>query len=385
MYVSRAAVETSFKYLTTNVKMNGDYGSASNTSKDSKLIEQEVSGELQDKIDVFDVFFNIIKKILTFSLLLLFIQSFWYLRNYLSKDGYDNIFITRRFRTLDESKQISVLPLKRIEKGTYVDVSSCKLNRGELQHSKLGIAQVMLHFLFATATVTFDYALYYILNLVRKYAELDLQVKGEGKITVIVDGKGPIAEFYRVLLEETNIEGGYSAGLHINKCLPDPKLPTSSTIPVLLVLYIIALLVCLLRGYGMRLRSTIAAYYYPEQEAARLEYLHKTIRHRRAGHLRFLREDVKSSHKEREIKDKLRLSTWFRTKSACFDKCLPDRNIVECSGCEQRSGGFRKVKLTACDGSIDGNACDAVYCQECQTALDNKCPLCSADDVNLRN
>lgn len=380
----RESLKTALNLFKGNIVLKADFRGNTNASKSSKTIEGEVSKDIESKTKVFNVFVVIVNKLLSLSLFLLFIQSFWYLRNYLAKDAYDNVYITKEFKQLDEKALAPILPLKQQERKEYVETSSWKMNDFELKYCRLGVAQVFLHFLICIVLVLFDYSLYYILNLVRKYGSVDVKVQGHGTFKVTVNGAGPIAEFYRILLKGLDIDNGFTASLHVNRCLPDPSEPPSQTIPILLFLYAIALGFCILRAYGMRLRRKIASYYYPEQERARMEYLHKTIRHRRAGFLRFLRQDVKSSHKERVTKNEFRLSTWVASRCPCIEKWLPDTSDLECTGCEQRTGGLNKVRLINCPSVTNGVQCPAVYCDECNRALEGICPLCSDSNVSYR-
>ena len=377
------------KYFTVDVKLTAEIHGESNTTKSVEMIQDEVNEDITSKARTFEVFLSILKKGLSLSIALLFFQSFWYLRNYLAKDDYDNIYITSQFKELDKNLEreggANVLPLKTKEKSIYVDPSSFRLNDTELSYCKIGLAQVLLHFVLCFLLLIFDFALYYILNLVRKYGDVEVQVEGGGHFIVSVEGNGPVALFYGTLIQGINLRSNYSASLEIGSCLPNPNAPSVAIIPVLIILYLIALCFVLLRGYGMRLRRKIAAYYYPKQETARMEYLHKKIRHKRAGLLKMIRQLIKSSHKETAIKDKLRLSTWLAFKLPFIGRFfLSDERLV-CTSCEHTESTFNNIKLSKCKGRPDGIACDAVYCEECWLALNHSCPICtSSEEVALR-
>ena len=373
------------KFFTVDVKLNAELSGESNTTKSLDLIQEEVNDDISRKAHAFEIFIAIVKKGLSLSIALLFFQSFWYLRNYLAKDDYDNIYITSQFKKLDEKSDSSVLPLKKKEQNIYVDPSSFRLNASELAYCKIGLAQIILHFILCFLLLMFDFAFYYILNLVRKYGDVDLHVQGGGRFTISVDGNGPVALFYGTLIQGINLRSNFTANLELGKCLPDPKAPSISIIPVLIILYLIALCFVLLRGYGMRLRRKIAAYYYPEQEVARLEYLHKKIRHKRAGLLKIIRQLIKSSHKETAVKDKLRLSTWLAFKIPIFGRFFLSKERLMCTSCEHTESSFKAIKLRKCTGSQEGIACDAVYCEECWVTLNHACPICTTnDEVVLR-
>ena len=376
------------KYFIVDVELNAQLSGKSNTTKTVERIQQEVNDDISRKAHAFEVFIAILKKFLSLSIALLFLESFWYLRNYLAKDDYDNIYITNQFKVFDRDCELNglshVLPLKKKEKDIYVDPSSFKLNATELGYCRLGLAQILLHFILCVLLLMFDFSFYYILSLFRKYGDVDIHVEGEGHLEVTVNGKGPVALFYGVMMQGINLNRNFTASLETGRCLPNPKVPSVSIIPVLIFLYIITLCFVLLRGYGMRLRRKIAAFFYPEQETARLHYLHKKIRHKRIGLLKLIRQLIISTHKEAIVKDKLRLSTWLAFKIPFLGRFLTSKEHLVCTSCEHSEKGFQ-IKLTKCEGSKNGMACDAVYCQECWAAINHSCPLCTShDEVVLR-
>ena len=194
-----------------------------------------------------------------------------------------------------------------------------------------------------------------------------------------------MVDFYKEMFKGINIDGTFQAHITLDKCLPKPSSPSGGTVAGFLVLYLLALCFVMLRGYAMRMRRKIAAYYYPEQEASRMEYLHKTIRHKRIARQRFLRQEVKSAHKESFMKKKFRLSTWLTSKCPCMEKVIPSREQLECSSCEEKQGAFGSVTLTKCTGVREDVACTAVYCDDCRVILQGVCPLCYREEVEMRD
>ncbi|XP_052806782.1 DC-STAMP domain-containing protein 2-like [Mya arenaria] len=386
---ARKHLDEALNYFHVDLNISSDFNASTNTSGSFKDIQKEIDEDISSKTRGVFSFLKVFKKVLSLSLLLIFAQSVWYLRNYLAKDGYDNIYITSQLKELDEgNKKIgkdSILPLKKKEHEKYVDTTSIKLSSCELSSCKLGLIQVLLHFIICLVIIAFDVAIFYILEMVRKQGDVELEVKGQGHVTVEVQGKGPVADFYRILITGLNVDQNYSANINISECLPNAIVPEFTMIPVYIICYIVTVLSVILQGYGLRLRRKISAYYYPEQERARLDYLHKKIRHKRVGFLRFIRQQVLSTHKESQVKEKLRLSTWLMFKIPFLAKILPQREKLECLSCEQTEGSFSSVKLRKCKGESGGMDCDAVYCEECWKALGDNCPLCCKDEVVLRD
>ncbi|KAL4229574.1 DC-STAMP domain-containing protein 1 [Mactra antiquata] len=384
---ARSALENAVQYFDVDIEVSGYYRGTVNTSKQISGIQKEIEDDIGAKVNIFHTVSSIILKCLPLPLLvLIIIQSFWYLRSYLSKDGYDNVYITTQFKKLDNGLgENRVLPLKSREKDIYIDTRSLKLNKTELSFCWIGLMQVGFHFLMCLFVTLFDYALYYVLRLVADHGDIKLDLDSDTKLSVEVEGTGPAAEFYRIMVQGYNVDTNYSSDVDISPCLPNASEPTHSMIAVFIVLYLLTLALVMLRGYVMRLRVKCAANYCPEQEIARLDYLHKRIRHKRVGFLRFIRQQIKSAHKEEKIKNQLRFSTWLRAHFSLFDKILPESKTLVCTSCEQRETSFTSVER--CKGKLsDGEKCSAAYCKECLDAINGVCPLCTdEEDLQLRD
>lgn len=388
VFLFRSTLDKAERFYKVDVTIETKFMGDTNSTKEMKLIQKDVNDDIETKVITFQTFMTVVNYVLSLSLFLMFLQAYLYFRNYMAKDGYDNVYITKQFIELDKKKEVdeeeTVLPLKKIEQSEYISTRSLKLNKQEFSNCKVGLAQVFLHFTFCIVVIISDYCLYYLLNLVHKFGNIDIKVSGSGRFTISVNG-GYIASFYRRLFEGINVHESFLVELRVGKCLPNPTSPTGEYAIILILLYLFAVCFVILRGYGMRLRRKISAYYYPEQENARMEYLHKTIRHRRMARTRFLRQEVKSTHKESTMKEKFRLSTWLASHFPCMAKCIPSRKKLACSSCEEQEGKFHHVKLTKCPGVMNGVACKAVYCEDCQIILNGVCPLCTQEEFELRD
>jgi len=352
-----------------------------NASKSVTDLQKEVNEDITSKTDSVFAFLRYLKRFLSFSLLIVVVQSIWYLRNYLAKDGYDNIYITSQFKLLDknnlESGLPSVLPLKKKEKEKYVDARSWKLGQSELVHIKLSFFLILMHFVLCFLILFFDVALFYILELIRRHGDVELSAQGTGEAKIAVKGQGPVADFYRLIIRDLSISNNYSATVDIGGCLSNARSPYFDMYAYYILLYFVVLVLALLQGYGLRLRRKISAFYYPEQEAARIDFMHKKIRHKRVGLLKFLRQQ------EARVKDQPWLSTWLMFKFPFLSKLFSTGNRDECLSCEHQESSFSNVKVRRCSGKSDGQQCEAVYCDTCWNDLKDECPLCSTDDVVL--
>ncbi|KAL3831277.1 hypothetical protein ACJMK2_023050 [Sinanodonta woodiana] len=383
IHTTERALNDAINYFTVNLSTTMKFNAEANSSQSVESIEKEVKEELDAKTGSFIHFIRIIEKVLSLSLLLLFLQSFWYVRNYLARDSYDNIYITKRFKDLDEERKSCglscVIPLKKKEKKLYIDTSSWRITLVKIGHGKFGLAQIGMHFLLCLCVLLFDYLLYYILDLIKRHGNVNIQYKGASKFILNVEGTGYVAEFYRELIQGLNIDESYIGELNLTKCLPEPFMPDSLNIPVYIVLYLVAFLLVLMTEWALRARRKISAYYYPKQEEARIQYLHKLIRHKRISFWKFLRQKIKSSYKENCVNEQLQLMTWLSIKMPCLARCLSQKDKI-CLSCETAEGGFHDIGLVKCSG----DQCNAYYCTDCYETMNKTCPLCSVDDVVLR-
>ncbi|KAL3831280.1 hypothetical protein ACJMK2_023053 [Sinanodonta woodiana] len=374
------ALNSLLNVFTVNLSTTMDVTAYANSSQPLESIEKEVKEELDAKTGAFIHFIRIMEKVLSLSLLLLFLRSFWYVRNYLARDSYDNIYITKRFKDLDEERKSCglscVIPLKKKEKKLYIDTSSWRITLVKIGRGKFGLAQIGIHFLLCLVVLLFDYLLYYVLDLIKRHGDVNIQYKGNSKFILNVDGTGFVANFYRELIQGLNINESYIGELNFTNCLPEPSMPDSLNIPVYIVLYFLSVMFVVMKEWALRARRKITAYYYPKQEEARIQYLHKIIRHKRISFWKFLRQKIKSSYKEKCVNEQLQLMPWLSIKMPCLARCLSQKDKI-CLSCETAEGGFQDIGLVKCSG----DQCDAFYCTDCYETMNKTCPLCSVDDV----
>ena len=79
----------------------------------------KVNEEFAERTIYFHTVIGILKKIVPIAVLLLVYVAYVHVKNYVSKDTYDNVYITNQFKTLDQKRcevaGESLLPLKKYE------------------------------------------------------------------------------------------------------------------------------------------------------------------------------------------------------------------------------------------------------------------------------
>ncbi|VDI57841.1 Hypothetical predicted protein, partial [Mytilus galloprovincialis] len=149
-----------------------------------------------------------------------------------------------------EKGQQGVLPLQKKEKKLYTDSTSFMMSPKERSQSLMGISQLLLHVLLSALIVFLNYVLFYVLFLVNRYGQVNVEVTGKSKINLKVRG-GQMAAFINSFINNINIENTYEASYNTTVCLPSPTPPGATDIPVLCSAYAAALLL-VYASYGAR-------------------------------------------------------------------------------------------------------------------------------------
>ncbi|XP_050414160.2 E3 ubiquitin-protein ligase DCST1 [Patella vulgata] len=349
---------------------SGQIDSGANASQSAAQIISNIRSELKSKIDKATYYINILNRVVSLSVILLIINAFLYERQYLSKISFDNFYITSYFKIIDRQRKdngkISILPLKKKERKIYTESRSFKMSSIELTRCKTGLAQVLLHAVMCVMLVLFDYLLYYILDLLNRHGDVQFVFTGQSKLNIQITGKGPIALLFKTLTGDIRVSQTYNSVVDINTCLPKPKDPNFSFLYVFGGLYMAALLLVFLQGYGKRLMYFIAAFFYPEKEQQRVNYLYRRILVKRKVFLKEAKQMILSNAVGSNFDDGHNLCGGLASR---FPFCRKSNKT--CTNCEVSS-----EDISACRNE----KCGAFYCEECFVEFGRSCPLCTNDE-----
>ncbi|XP_063397920.1 DC-STAMP domain-containing protein 2-like [Mytilus trossulus] len=359
------------KWFQFNVIKKSESGQVYNATKTAKEFIAEIEKALTDKKITFTYIVEIMSKLLALSLLLLLTQSFFYLKNYLAKDEFDNIYITSQFKGYDsetrEKGQQGVLPLQKKEKKLYTDSTSFMMSPKERSQSLMGISQLLLHVLLSALIVFLNYVLFYILFLVNRYGQVNVDVTGKSKINLKVKG-GQMAAFINSFINDINIENTYEASYNTSACLPSPTPPDATDIPVLCSAYAAALLLVLLQAYGARYNRKICAFYYPEQEMERITFLQKKILYNRKGRHTFIKQHVTSMKNQKVAEQRMSVKQLLSAICPCFE--VEKTDLKFCMYCGANQGSSHTLQ------ECKNTNCKSTYCSECFNDCGHSCPIC---------
>ena len=312
----------------------------------------------------------------------MFIKSFLYLKNYLSKDYYDNIYITSEFCRYDKKRadlgKQSVLPLTNREKRKYIDTMSRWLSQREVLSTAGALQTILLHMIVVACIITADYILFYILHLMKKFGEHVINVRGTARVHFTISGFGVISKYLNAFAQGVQINNTFQVDFNVSTCLPIPHEPDIRPIYYVIALYILTFTFLILHAYGMRMRRGIVAYFYPEQEYDRIMFLHNQIRHKRATIFTWLKQYLPFRRKQQDISEKISLRgmCFYRCpKMASLFGCCTPKEPLECMVCAGADDGLHKFyecKTLKCNG---------VFCGDCYREAKGECLVCNCSNT----
>ncbi|OWF48362.1 DC-STAMP domain-containing protein 2 [Mizuhopecten yessoensis] len=378
---TRDLIYTLTDFFEFGVNSNSDLYGKINSSQTAAQIMANVRADIQERTELIYKIIKIIKYILAFPFLFLFIRSALYVKKYRTKDHFDNKYISRRFKRYDDERKQqgkkAVLPLKKIEKRKYIDTRSKLLSPAELQMVKVGAVSVSLQFLITLAVIIADYVLFYVLTVMQQFGNINVSVTGDSNVSLGVVGSGFIAKMIGSLLAVLEVDTDFAVNFNLTQCLPDPQKPNVQTILVLSVLYFVAFVFIFTQAYGLRIRRKIAAYFYPTQEQERIKYLHEKIRLKRQSKLLWFSKNLKSRRKENSILSHVPFLIFLSDHMPGNCKCTPQRKTV-CLGCKEEFTGVSEFHVCPTPG------CDGVYCMECFMEMNKKCIVCTNTSKSVK-
>ncbi|XP_021695181.1 DC-STAMP domain-containing protein 2 [Aedes aegypti] len=346
-----------------------------NFSRNYTDIVSAITQEINHRSRYLFTLFNVFTIVSSFCFICVVIRSVRYKMKYLTKDSFDNFYISRDFIAIDEHRRSmnrdTVLPLTRKERNRYIHLTSMSLIRKE----KLRIARSAV-FLFISSIhilglMAADYCLYWLLALIRHVFLRQADIERPPMVTLEVSGSGIIADMYRGIVGAFEPMVKHADILDPARCAPDPKTPDFIRYLQISLLLLFCWMCIVLEPYGLRIRQIIMRAYYPDRAKERATWLYNDVLLKRESFVKILRRQLglgSGDSKPRKLMD------IFRAKTNLFWIC---RKILGSNG-----GG---KKCIFCSERIAENeavsclrpGCVGVYCYECFVEIQNLCTICS--------
>ncbi|CAH4030337.1 unnamed protein product [Pieris brassicae] len=296
---------------------------------------------------------------------------------YLTNIDYDNVYITRYFKRIDQKRRdkhkCTLLPLKKMERNRYIDVYLTSYIPSERSKLFTQILKLTLEAITATTFVMLDRLFYEALDVVRQYA--DSEHYGIGDLDVLVEGKGFLAGMVRKIIDGLGKVNTSSICLTNKECRPQPHAILPSYYFKIYGGYLWILALLYLNPYTLRLRRLICGFFYPHREKQRILHLYNDILKKRLRMQKTLRKKAVQAVRAHYLSGENLLSLRIRFPQLLgWLGALPLARM-KCLICEEIEPNLKK----RCDKSWHNCStirCPFVYCDECWKDIGSSCLAC---------
>ncbi|KAG7203236.1 hypothetical protein KM043_010337 [Ampulex compressa] len=346
--------------------------------QDATDAAKAVMHEFSVRRRIFESIMLIVKRCLSFVFLKIILSAQRYHEKYLAEIEHDNIYVTWYFRKIDARRKargsLTLLPLKKIERGKFVDPYSLKPGKAERFHLVGQTIKLILEVITATTFLLLDRLFFETLDLIRRHAYMEYTQAGHHDMTLEIRGTGIIASLIRNVIRGFNVKRHVKTVVTNAACLPKPTQLSNYIIGKIYGTYFAVWLLLFTSTYTQRTRRIICSFFYRKREKRRILYLYNESLRRRLGYAKFMRAKVKALVRTRRLEHdmdpwmalRLRLPAicgWLKVFACARHKCLI------CNEVEPRKGAkFRKCATPGCP---------FVHCAECWRDVGKICFACT--------
>ncbi|XP_032310807.1 DC-STAMP domain-containing protein 2 isoform X1 [Drosophila ananassae] len=358
-----------------NITFDHEFSFETNSSKSLADVGEEVVQDINQRLSPLAFLIDLVDILCWLMVFSVFIKSFVFYVRFMHSRGFQNFFITELLEQVDQRYRRHgsepLLPLHRLERMTYMKLTSLRLTQLEIFTLIKNATFMILPCLQLFCVCFVDYGLFWLLAMMSFYghqeaglevpAYIDLEIKGGGFVGDIMRG---IANAFRPLTQKTVLE--------TNPCLPLPVEPKYSVYFQIGGLCLLAWLIVLAEPYVLRLRHPIMAYFHPERAHERAVFLHRTIFLKRETIFKFARRRARNKFTYQGHVKHYRWVIRLRKLLAWCCRCC---NCLRGRGCIICSRSFASLPL----GSrypCKTPDCKGVYCKECYEETEGVCCLC---------
>ncbi|XP_058828490.1 DC-STAMP domain-containing protein 2-like [Topomyia yanbarensis] len=361
-----------------SVKVDFDHAFAfkTNSSKTFSQITHEIKQEISAKSKSLFTLFNIFGVISSFCFLCVIIRSIRYKMKYLTKDQFDNCYLSRDFEEIDGRRKTlgreTLLPLTRKERNRYINLTSASLTRKE----QFRIARNAV-FLFVSSVqilglVSADYCLFWLLITIRHATLKQAGIETPPMVTLEVGGSGIIADMYRGIVGAFEPMVKHLGILDPVQCAPEPRVPNLTRYLQICLILLFCWMCIVLEPYGLRVRQLIMRAYYPERARERAVWLYNDILLKRETFVKMVRRQL-AFGRNGDTQEAVSWMDVIRAKTNRFWICrkiLGDSKAKRCILCSTK---LMNDDLISCLRP----GCPGVYCYECCLEAHYVCSICS--------
>ncbi|XP_041650106.1 DC-STAMP domain-containing protein 2 [Cheilinus undulatus] len=367
-----AAFEQLKREFDFNITALVNFDLDANVSRSLQQMSQDIMEEVSSELHLFQ---KLSTPLMYGSLVLLawsFFRAVRYRRRYLSKLDFDNVYISAQFEELDHQQTAgggaSVLPLTRREAKTYITPLSFHLTAREWRTVLVGVASVLRHLVMGGLLVALDFLVFWVLDQVQHQLKGDVVAQAPVTVVVQVNGSGYASDIFRDLVTSFNILQGGNVTVISRKCLLEPSEPDYNVCFILGFLLGLSLLVSLSGGFVQRCRRLVCAFYHPQREQERIQFLRQQILDQRRTLGRALRRSAAWIRADQGEGGRLH-ALLLRLPGGLRLSHLLGLSSLTCLMCGEE---VREDGTTTCDVP----QCPGVFCRPCFHSLGNTCVVC---------
>ncbi|XP_019644806.1 PREDICTED: DC-STAMP domain-containing protein 2-like [Branchiostoma belcheri] len=370
-----------------------NYTLIKDVSKSGKEIREEIMQEIKGRTETFRKMIRAVSNVMVITFLVLYIKAASYRRKYMTKDRFDNLYITEEFKAMDKKRndmwKETVLPLDYRDYYRYIHPAGFRLCKAEKSKLWRGLIFWAINVIYGGFIMGMDWAQWWLLIMVKLNADMEIDANPPARIGMQIKGDGMLADMFRVLVSSFDPLAEEDFTFDTTKCLPHPTFPDLSVYKKIGFIYGACLFTVIFEAYGLRLRRATCASYFPERERERVVWLYNHMLKRRGGLVATLRKwgmrkaieqmaeeagQEVSFGPEREVYD-----------SNVLDRCASSFPCVErllkmcgwkgkkfCISCAKPGEQEDKKKFKHCENA----GCKGIFCLDCWIQINNTCTLC---------
>lgn len=241
---------------------------------------------------------------------------------YLKEVEFNNFYITNYFKRIDGRRvregRSSVLPIKNVENGKYVDLDCTQKISREFE-GYVGLSlRLFLQFISTTFFVLLDRLFAELLEIIARHSRVNYLQEGVHNVKITLNGTGFIANLIRASIDGFNVDEHIKVAMSNEPCLPRPALVESWKIIRIYLLFLLNLYLIYNQVYIHRSKRFVCAYFYPKREKARVLYLYnKMLKCRKNAFELVARRVVEKLKVHRAIKQKENFLQVIYSTSSC--------------------------------------------------------------------
>ncbi|KAK4473626.1 hypothetical protein MN116_002978 [Schistosoma mekongi] len=359
-----------------------------------------ITNKLQQRMDSFVKTIDTMKYILSwilvvwtlFTMLLLVIQAALFKKFWLSKESYNNVYITNEFieQEIQAFKRglVPTVPLIRKETKMYKKLTSFSWTISEKQSAAFTSLMLLTWSASIILVMITDYSMYTIFNIVSVLFSYDYsnfqsvtedddeQNTDDDMNKVYIDGDSTFANIVQSLIDLLNPLKDVTFNVDVTTCRPTLTQPDLQNYSLICLLLCLAFFSVALQVYIMRLRHVIMIWYYPKKAAKRAAWLRTHIRNNRGLYNRVVHKiktiDIRSNRRTQNLS---RFGRYLsqNPRIALLLQLFGVKRVI-CAFCGSDGNPSKKAEFknnfTRCE------ECGVYFCRACQIALDYMCLLC---------